>query len=387
MSAEIQRLRTSERRSFKTCPMQWQWAWREGLTLRRVYPDARWFGTGIHLALAERYKYQGKRRGRDVLKVWRDYVNGEVLSIRTVGNPEFGIGETPEAEWMDAQELGEIMLGGYLDLYGKDERWYNVAVEQTFEVQIPRPLYVGAQDGKTVLPLVIYNGTFDGVRRDEENDGALWLWENKTAAQIRLTHLSLDDQAGSYWAIAADWMNAQGIKFAGGQLHGIMYDFLRKGKPDTERTRDELGRIRNKPTKQHYIDALLEAKLGLDPRILETVKLTGLEAKAAEYNMTVLGDVSKVQGSPLFVREEVWRTAAERRTQIKRIQNEALNMEAMRTRKLPLYKSPGMNTCGGCDFKNMCELHEQNADWKEFRAEMYDKRDPYLAHKSADAST
>lgn len=385
MDAEIQHLRTSERRSFKTCPMQWQWAWREGLTLRRVYPDARWFGTGIHLALAERYKYQGKRRGRDVLKVWRDYVNGEVVKIRAESSDE-----TPEAEWYDAQELGEIMLGGYLDKYGKDERWYNVAVEQTFEVQIPYPANSPQQPfhvAGELSPLVIYNGTFDGVRRDEWNDGALWLWENKTAAQIRLTHLSLDDQAGSYWAIAADWMNAQGIKFAGGQLHGIMYDFLRKGKPDTERTRDELGRIRNKPTKQHYIDALLDAKLGLDPRILETVKLTGLEAKAAEYNLTVFGDVSKVQGSPLFVREEVWRTAAERRTQIKRIQNEALNMEAMRTRKLPLYKSPGMNTCGGCDFKNMCELHEQNADWKEFRAEMYDVRDPYADHrKSADAS-
>lgn len=383
--AEIQRLRTSERRSFKTCPMQWQWAWREGLTLRRVYPDARWFGTGIHLALAERYKYRGLRRGRDVLKVWRDYVNGEVLSIRTVGNPEFGIGETPEAEWMDAQELGEIMLGGYLDLYGKDERWYNVAVEQTFEVIIPRPLYVGAQDGKTVLPLVIYNGTFDGVRRDEWNDGALWLWENKTAAQIRLTHLSLDDQAGSYWAIAADWMNAQGIKFAGGQLHGIMYDFLRKGKPDTERTRDELGRIRNKPTKQHFYDALEQ----FYPDVASSKNtLNDLADLADKHKLTVYGDVSKVQGSPLFVREEVWRTAAERRTQIKRIQNEALHMEAMRTRALPLYKSPGMNTCGGCDFKNMCELHEQNADWKEFRAEMYDVRDVYADHrKSADAST
>lgn len=384
---DIQHLRTSERRSFKECPQKWQWAWREGLTLRRVYPDARWFGTGIHLALAERYKYRGLRRGRDVLKVWRDYVNGEVVKIRAEANDE-----TPEAEWYDAQELGEIMLGGYLDLYGKDERWYNVAVEQTFEVLIPDPrpprTRVGSGFGPLVEdvprgPLVIYNGTFDGVRRDEWNEGALWLWENKTAAQIRLTHLSLDDQAGSYWAIAPDWLNAQGIKFSG-KFDGIMYDFLRKGKPDVDRTRDEQGRIRNKPTKQHYIHAIAEGSRVI---VDEKWTLTALEQLANKLKLTVYGDVSKMQGSPLFVREEVWRTYAERKTQIKRIQNEALNMEAMRTRQLPLYKSPGMNTCGGCDFKNMCELHEQNADWKEFRAEMYDVRDPYADHrKSADAS-
>jgi hypothetical protein len=382
---EIPHLRTSERGAFKKCPMMWQWAWREGLTLRRSFPDARWFGTGIHLALAERYKYAGFRRGRNVLGVWRDYVNGEVVKIRAEANDE-----TPEAEWYDAQELGEIMLGGYLDKYGKDERWYNVSVEQTFEVQIPYPAhdyFINNLDLPQYQPLVIYNGTFDGVRRDEENDGALWLWENKTAAQIRLTHLSLDDQAGSYWAIAPDWMNAQGIKFKG-QMHGIMYDFLRKGKPDTDRTRDEQGRIRNKPTKQHYVAAINAAKLPGEEDVDEKFSL-GLLAKMAEQDgLTVMGDISKVQGSPLFVREEVWRTAAERRTQIKRIQNEALHMEAMRTRQLPLYKSPGMNTCGGCDFKNMCELHEQNADWRDFRNEMYDVRDVYADHrKTADAST
>lgn len=367
--------------------MMWQWSWQEGLVLRRNFPDARWFGTGIHLALAERYRYPGLRRGKNVLKVWRDYVNGEVVKIRSTSDDD-----VPESEWYDAQELGEIMLGGYLDLYGMDERWYNVAVEQTFEVQIPDPRINQGnwqlEDG-TPPPLVIYNGTFDGVRRDEWNDGALWLWENKTAAQIRLGHLSLDDQAGSYWAVAPDWLNAQGIKF-NGKFDGIMYDFLRKGKPDTEKTRDNQGRIRNKPNKANFVEAINQAlaieRAEWDENVTDKMSLVVLAERAEAMGLTVLGDISKVQGSPLFVREEVWRTYAERKTMIKRIQNEALHMEAMRTRQLPLYKSPGMNTCGGCDFKNLCELHEQNADWKEFRAEMYDKRDPYLAHKSADAS-
>ena len=46
-------IRQSERRAFKTCQYQWDWAWNQGFTPALPKQDARWFGTGLHLALAE----------------------------------------------------------------------------------------------------------------------------------------------------------------------------------------------------------------------------------------------------------------------------------------------------------------------------------------------
>lgn len=354
------RIRTSERRSFKTCPQQWKWSYRQGLVFRRSRPDARWFGTGVHLALAERYKYPGLRRGRDVLKVWRDYVGDETAYARQNAKDE----GPPDEEWAKAGALGEAMLGGYLDRYGMDERWHVVSTEQRFEVRIPHP--TSGEIGW------IYNGTFDGVRRDLENADQLWLWENKTAAQIKTGHLWGDDQAGSYWAIAPEWLAGQGIKFSG-KFEGIMYDFLRKAKPTAEDKLDADGVKRNKPTKAHYIAAL---------NLPEDYKMTlaGLEIAAANAHVVVLGDVSKVQPTPLFLREEVWRTRPERRKQIEHIQNEGLAMDAMRTGTLPIYKNHG-DQCGYCDFRDMCQLHEQGSDWKQFRDAMFTVRDPYADHR------
>lgn len=58
---ELPLLRTSERTTFMRCPQAWYWGHVEGLTPiveKKVAAD---FGTGIHLALAEWYKYPGDK--------------------------------------------------------------------------------------------------------------------------------------------------------------------------------------------------------------------------------------------------------------------------------------------------------------------------------------
>jgi len=337
-------LRTSERRSFKRCPQQWWWGYREGLRAPGHKADALWFGTGIHLALAERYKYKGLRRGTNVLKVWREYVNDEIAFVRTlpIGNL---VDEEPV--WEDARSLGESMLGGYLDTYGKDSRWHFISVEQTFTMDIPRP---GAwakavprplKSGHSRPTLVNYVGTFDGVARDLESAHEdPWLFEHKTAKAIMLNHLSLDDQAGSYWAVANEVLRAQKLIGPHDYLEGIQYNFLRKSKAD-DRPTDDRGQSLNKD-----------------------------------------GSVSKVQPSPRYVREPVTRTRAEVRTQFARIQAEALHMEAVRNKSLPLFKNPTADCSWGCAFHAMCELHESgdSADYREYRDAMFKAQDPYADH-------
>jgi hypothetical protein len=52
-------------------------------------------------------------------------------------------------------------------------------------------------------------------------------------------------------------------------------------------------------------------------------------------------------------------------------------MEAMRTGSLPVYKKPTRDCHRDSSFFNMCQLHEQDADWEEFRDAVFLKRDPY----------
>jgi hypothetical protein len=329
-------LRTSERKDFKRCQQKWQWAWRNGLKPLHEKPGALWFGIGIHLALQERYKYKGTRRGQNVLKVWRDYVGEEMANVY--------VGEDfDKSEVVNAGDLGEEMLGAYLDKYGKDEKWYVISAEQTFEIPIPRPAgYYDERLSRGDNPtLTTYNGTFDLVALNQETENSLWLWDHKTAKAIQTNHLSLDDQAGSYWAVAADVLAAQGLIEPGMKLDGILYNFLRKAKTDTRPT-NAAGQALNKD-----------------------------------------GSISKIQPAQNFVREEVWRTRAERRTQIRKIQAEALQIEAVRNRVLPITKNPTDKCAWECPFFQMCELQDSGepGEWKEYRDLAFRKVDPYADHR------
>ena len=357
-------LRTSERKDFKRCVARWDWRWRKGLVPKFPKPNALWFGTGIHLALQHRYSLPGLERGYNVLGVWRDYCRDEIAGVWLEDEEQ-----TPKL--VDARELGEVMLGGYLDTYGKDERWHVLMAEQAFEYPIPYP---SAKPGTMVL----YNGTFDLVARDQENDDSLWLWDHKTAKSISLDHLPLDDQAGSYWAVASDVLARQGVIPKGEKLDGILYNFLRKGKPDP-RPRNAAGQYTNKPTKAHYLAALSDAGC----IVHRGMTLDRLAEEAEKWGVTVVGDVSKTQPPALFHREPVYRTAPERRTQIRKIQHEHLHMDAVRRRLLPIIKTPTADCRWDCPFFQMCELQDAGDDWQAFRDGSFKREDPYADHRES----
>lgn len=377
----VPHIRTSERKDYKRCPQRWAWAWRQGLKPRIEKPGPLWFGTGMHLALQHRYKYRGKKRGSNVLQVWRDYV-GDTEAV--IFGENFG---DDKSDFYNAKDLGEEMLGGYLDLYGKDDRWFVLSAEQSFELPIPYPKnYTGVEHPSGLLAL--YNGTFDLVALDEEADDSVWMWDHKNMKQISTAHLQLDDQAGSYWAVAGDVLASLGLIEPGMKLDGILYNYLRKAHAESRPTNSD-GLVTNKPTKAHYIFALArheydgEVWEANDAAITKFEKMTlpQLQHETDALGLAVLGDPSKNQPSPNFIRYPVWRTSSERRTQIQRIQNEALNMEAHRSRLLPLIKNPTTDCSWDCDFFNLCQLHEAGDDWREFKAASFVKKDPYADHR------
>ena len=323
-----QMLRTSERGTFKECPQKWWWAYREGLRPLRT-KNALWFGIGIHIALAEWYRL-GSERGPHPADTWREYCNDEKRFIPMEM-------EEDELKYIEAYDLGVIMMNGYVEKYGLDPSWEVIATEQVFAKKIAHP--VRSPSGKRVL-LVDYRGTFDGVYRDlNTRTGEIILMEHKTAASIQTNHLPLDDQAGSYWMVADFTLKAQGLIKRTEMVQGIQYNFMRKATPD-ERPTNERGESLNKN-----------------------------------------GSVSKVQPSPLFVREMDWKSAAQRRKMHERIQGEALHMKAMEDGTLPIYKRPTRDCSWRCEFYKMCMADETGADVEEYKEAMYTRVDPYADHR------
>lgn len=380
-------LRTSERKDFKRCPQRWWWGWREGLKQRGSERTPLWFGTGVHLAFAEWY-LPGLKRGPHPAETWQKYAADSIRQIKVADATEEAI-----AEYVDGAELGLTLMEEYVKRYGTDPSWDFIQAEKTFSVDVPWPdnTRQALFDANTEDMLLRYVGTYDGAYRDLE-DGKVKLLETKTAAAVQTSHLTLDDQAGSYWAIAAMSLRAEGLIGPKERLHGITYNFVRKGKPDL-RPKDAEGYACNKPVKQDYIDAInaerakMPAKgpagswLGPEPTGKETLALLGDISN--KMGITVLGERSKSQPPPLFVRESVWRTAPERQAQLRRIQDEGIHMEAHRQKLLPLVKTPTKDCSWDCSFFALCELHERGGAWEDFKRLSFRQQDPYADHRKS----
>lgn len=341
-----------------------------------------WFGTAIHEALAEWYQ-PGFKRGRDLVETFKASLDDD----RKVLVRKFN--EEDEKEYMDAREMGILMLTRYKEVYGLDPDWDVIATEQPFRLFFARKKStVFGQEIPAMARWLRYLGTIDGVYRDRET-GEIWLMEHKTAAAIDVNHLPLDDQAGAYWAVAGLILRKMGILKPGEDIAGIMYNFLRKALPET-RTVSPDGKVRNKPQKKHYVDAFVEW-MATQPLVEEEVpeleklsklKIDELEALAQANRLTVYGDVSAQQPPPFFERFPVYRSKGERKTQLDRIRTEAFFAESFRSGALPLYKTPGRDCRYMCEFHRMCLLHEQGdmESVEEFKQTQFKTRDPYADH-------
>jgi Zierdtviridae exonuclease len=331
-----------------------------------------WFGTGVHLGLAEWY-IPGTKRGIHPAETFAKFAKDSLHTIKVADATEEQV-----AEYEDGAVLGELLLNEYVKHWGQDESWDFIQAEKTFSLDIPWPQEEGRQSIYNVSPgelLLRYVGTFDGVYRDLE-DGKIKLLETKTAAQVSTSHLSLDDQAGSYWAVAGITMREEGILGPKERIHGITYNFIRKGKPD-ERPRDTEGYACNKPVKLDYGAALGYSAGAKLPAIAV------LEAEAAQKGIIVLGERSKNQPTPLFQREVIWRTNAERRSQLRRIQDEGVVMQSYRDKLLPITKNPNRDCSWDCSFFSMCELHERGGEWEHFKKTTFKQEDPYADHRKS----
>lgn len=355
-------LRNSERTTYLRCRQKWEWAWIDGWQPRVAAPALR-FGTLIHNALAAYYK-PGKKRGPHPAEVFDELYKAELAEAS-----KFGFRDE-DGDWHEAGILGIEMLNHYIDHYGNDGHIEIISPEQPFQVDLANP--------KTGKYLVTPVGTFDAIIRDL-SIGKVGLFEHKTATSISTTHLSLDEQAGTYHALAGSWLQEQGILKDGEEIDFILYNFLRKAMRD-ERPRNERGYYLNKPKKADLQWACVQHDLP------ETGKVEELKARLekAGVDPDQYGEISKSQPPPHFVRERVDRDEPDRQMLLSRIRAQAWEMKQIEKGKMPIYKRPTQGCGGGmgeskCAFFDVCELHETGSDWEETLKLTHTKWDPYEA--------
>lgn len=326
MATQEVMIRTSERKTFRQCPTKWWYSYREGLSPTGRPATALWFGTAVHESLAEWYK-PGLRRGvrpATTFSKWIDKFGSESVAA--------GKDDRGETVYEDAKTLGVSMLRKYVELYGKDQDKETLAIEQPFQIDILD------KDGKYVVTAV---GTFDGVHYDNV-DGGIYLWEHKTAAAIQTAFLALDDQAGTYYAVATQVLRAQGIIGPKDVINGILYNYLRKAKPDS-RDKDQNGLYLNKD-----------------------------------------GSVSKRQPKPEFHREVIERSPGEVNRQLERLGDDARWMRAVESGRAPLIKNTTPN-CPYCQFFDLCVLDEKGNKRavEAYKRSSFTVEDAYRDHRKS----
>lgn len=306
--------------------MKWYWAYVDCLKPVGISTPLH-FGDLVHQALAAYYKPETNdrrmsekpKRGPHPSKTFQKLYKAadKVYYIRT------------DDKWEGALELGIDMLENYIDHYGLDQRYYIVSPEMPFRVPI-------IKDKKAVAT---YVGVVDATYKDLSN-GSAGFFEHKTAASINTHKLDLDEQNGTYSALGTTFLRKKGVIGPDMELDHVMYNFLRKGFRDA-REKDDQGRYLNKDK-----------------------------------------TVSKVQPASLLVRHKAYREAAANDSVKARILDQHKEMQMVREGFLNPGKSivDGCSGMNGCEFRDMCVLHESGQDWESYRDAMFTKWNPYLQH-------
>ena len=353
-------LRNSERSTYRRCRQKWAWSY-----LEQREPKARRgalsFGSLVHAAL-EVYYPPGAKRGPHPAEAFAEMYDAQ--------QDEFEQWDE-EGNRIPARDLGITMLTEYVNLYGADTFLEIVAPEQTYAIDVLN------KKGEYLATMV---GTFDALAYNVKT-GRYVLLEHKTAKSIEEVQINsgYGEQGLTYFWAADITLHHIGALPADEHVDGVLFNFLRKAVPD-QRPRNSEGHYLNKPKKDALVRACKQEGLPLTGTMEALAqRLTGIgwsDAKIAR-----LGEVSKIQPSPLFNRQELLLGPHEMQRINTRIRNEAWEMGQVRDGKLPIYKNPTKDCSWDCPFYTACELHEIGQDYEAVLDFDFKPWNPYDAHE------
>lgn len=357
-------LRNSERKTYRTCRLQWEWKYVRGLSSPRPR-GALSFGTGVHYAL-ELYYPPGTERGPHPAATFEQWYNEQEQAFDQWDD---------EGNRVDALELGIAMLNGYVDRYGAEDHIRIVAPEMPMSVELrdKQGRYLCTWVGKT-------DALYEDLSKSNRKRKRLGFFEHKTAKSIESNlrvNSGYGDQGLAYAWSGSMFLREQGILQPGENVDHVLFNWLRKGIPDTRPVSADGYRL-NRPTK----DALFErlAFHGEAPK--KSTKVDDLMALLETFgeDPLMLGEPAARQPSPLFERYAMDYGDGEMEQTEWRIRAEAWEREQVRAGKLPIYKNPSKDCSWQCEFVEACELHEMGGDWESVLELEFEDWDPYSDH-------
>lgn len=316
------------------------------------------FGSLVHMALAEWY-VPGRKRGTHPAEAFEHFFNQQPVE-RDVWDEE--------GNRIDPLELGKAMLSGYVEKYGLEPHIEIISPEMSIQIDVY---------DKRGEYLCTWVGTVDAAfyNRNTRKKGA---FEHKTAKSVKDVQINsgYGDQGLSYWWALVLRLREDGILKPHEVLGSVWYNFLRKALPPSS-PQNAQGHVLNKPSKDTLVAKCTQ--LGLPAK--GTIDVLSMRLAEAGVNVPLLGEPSKRQPKPLFVRQELVLSEAELGSLNYRIRAEAWEMAQVKAGKLPVYKNPTLNCDWDCPFKDPCELHEMGADYESLLELEYTEWSPYEAHE------
>lgn len=279
----------------------------------------------MHTAF-DRWYGKGLTRHGLVVEQFNEAANTAIGAAVKRGVPDYQLEKATELA-----ALGSAMAAEYDVHYGSDEEVRVITAEVPLEFAISD--YRGAVIAKHLLkPDLVYLDPHDDA----------WLMEHKTAGQIITEHLTIDDQARPYGAMAERALRRKGLLKKGNRFRGVMYNFLRKAFPD-DRLRDDHGRSLNKN-----------------------------------------GTVSKRQPAPLFKRHPATMTRQAKVVALQRIQAETVMLTELtlmiRTKRIDpsvIPKTPDRLCPRFCEYFSICSAEDQGTDIRGMTQAMFRVQNPY----------
>ena len=353
-------LRTSERSVLNRCRFQHDLSYTHYLKPRIEAPPLR-FGTLVHQALEVYYTPHGSRRRKPPEHPAATFEKLYAAELERTAR-ELPNWRDDDDVWHTHLQLGIVMLEGYVDRWlEQDKEYVTLATEQTFQYPIIIP------SGEPPLPSLaprIYVGTFDRVLFHRPTKRLL-LGDFKTTKDnplSRAKHLTLDEQAGAYWAYAPLW--------------------LREAAPEALQAQIR-RRVRALPPVQRRAAMDAQGNLKFDGILYDFLSKRLADDRPLNRDGQALnkdGTISKRQPAPRYHRELVFRDEHDRREVMQRIYEDAIEIGQLRSGELAVKKSPDQFHCMMCPFTDQCELHETGADWRSYQKATTFTYDPYSAH-------